>query len=151
MRTITYIIIVILFFITASQAQDTLHSSWQYDSTKGVWYSKANAVVLPDFSYKIDLDMYDRVNEIRAEHGLPPLVRSKEFEASGAEWLKKMHIRHYKLTHDPAFNKAELLTNCSDPITCWMRSTPHRRVLIARKYKKIGIVYLDGDWIARLE
>lgn len=94
---------------------------------------------------------YHRINEIRSEHRLKPLMVSRELELKATRWLDKMHVKFYDLHHDPYAKEAELLTNSSDPVTAWMRSKKHREILLSKKYKKIGIVNVEGDWCARLD
>lgn len=95
--------------------------------------------------------VYEQINQIRKARGLEPLTVSTVLELKGAKWLKKMHEKSDGLFHDMHSHEAELLTDCDDPVMCWMRSRPHRSVLLSKRYKRIGIVYLDGDWCARIK
>lgn len=152
MKHIFYLIIVILFFYAmAAEAQDVLRL---YNDTthRGILYSPDDSVFNPEWM-EIGRDdrLYDRLNEIRKEHGLKPLSQSSALELKAGRWLKKMHVKYYSLTHDRASKEAELLTDCRDPLTCWMRSKAHRNILLSRDYKRIGIVLVEGDWCARLD
>lgn len=94
--------------------------------------------------------IYDRINQIRKEHGLEPFMPSSVLELKAERWLRKMHDKSDGLFHDASSREAELLTDCDDPVLCWMQSKPHRNILLSKDYTKIGIVLVEGDWCARL-
>lgn len=95
--------------------------------------------------------VYEQINQIRKARGLEPLTVSTVLELKGAKWLKKMHEKSDGLFHDMHSREAELLTDCDDPVMCWMRSKAHRKILLSKEYTKIGIVLVEGDWCARLD
>lgn len=124
MKRIIYIVIVILFFYAMAHAQT---------------------------NYQVYQEAYDQVNEFREENGLPPLMRSGVLELKAGHWLTEMHAKYPGLVHDRASKEAELLTDCKQPITCWIESKAHRQILLSRDYERIGIVLVEGDWCARLD
>lgn len=109
------------------------------------------AIARGQTNHRVFQEAYDRVNAIRKEKGLPPLMRSGVLELKAGRWLNEMQEKYPGLTHDRASKEAELLTDCSDPVKCWMDSNPHRKILLSKDYTKIGIVLVNGDWCARLD
>jgi hypothetical protein len=157
MKRIIYIIVVILFFYAmAAEAQiDTIRANsgsiFLGEAMSGTDRSISISIMDPIwFEIGRDDRLYERLNVIRKDHGLKPLSHTSVLELKAARWLKKMHLKYYSLTHDRASKEAELLTDCADPLTCWMRSAAHRKVLLSKEYTKIGIVFVEGDWCARL-
>lgn len=149
------ILIIIMLLLAAIARAQTLNLTVS-DTTdsRGFYYSSDETSLLLNkewWEIARDPRLYDRLNEIRKEHGLKPLSQSSVLELKAGRWLKKMHEKYYSLTHDRASKEAELLTDCRDPLTCWMRSKVHRKILLSKDYTKIGIVLVEGDWCARLD
>lgn len=109
------------------------------------------AIARAQTNHQVFQSAYDQVNQIRKEKGLPPLMRSGVLELKAGRWLNKMHETHSSLTHDRTSKEAELLTDCANPVKCWMESKPHKQILLSKDYTKIGIVLVEGDWCARLD
>ncbi len=132
-------LIILAFGALPCYGQDTIH-----DNTVEEW-------MFPD--YEVHIEHYHRLNKIRKDRRLKKLKRSSELEKRCGNWLKEMHRKHDKLTHadDLQGGETELLTNGYDPITSWMGSRPHRSALLSKRNRKIGIVYVKGDWCARLK
>jgi uncharacterized protein YkwD len=102
------------------------------------------------FISMISFAQVDEINAIRAKHNLPPLESSVKLKISAGIWLSHI-VRHNKgLAHDFDTKYAEILTNSENPVESWMGSTPHRRILLSRKFKKIGISKKNGVVCARL-
>ena len=139
MKRIYFLFIILFLTALACEAQDT----------RGLVLTEWDNPELVEIA--TDQRLYERVNEIRKQHGLKPLSRSSVLELKSGRWLKKMHVKYYGLVHDRASKEAELLTDCRDPLTCWMRSKAHRKILLSKDYTKIGIVLVEGDWCARLD
>lgn len=92
--------------------------------------------------------VYRELNEIRAKKGKKPLLVSVTLEQKSQKWLEKMPSG--RLIHDQWAIDAEVLTAAEDCIRAWMESPTHRKIIMSRRYKEIGIAYLDGAWCARL-
>lgn len=109
------------------------------------------AIARAQTNHQVFQATYDQVNALRKQKGLPPLTRSGVLELKAGRWLNKMHEKYDGLIHDRASKEAELLTDCSSPVYCWINSKPHRRILLSKDYTKIGIVLVGRDWCARLD
>lgn len=102
------------------------------------------------FASLVAFGQIDSLNAIRKRHGLPELKNSVKLQISAKAWL--VHLDHHDrgMVHDFTTKYGEVLTNSVDPLTWWMGSPSHRKVLLGR-WKKIGIAYKNGVYCARLE
>lgn len=94
---------------------------------------------------------YDSLNRIRVEKGLYPLRRSAVLEIRARTWLGVLHNNQMGMVHDNETDDGEVLTDSYDYLTWWMDSPAHRRVLLSKHFKKIGVSELNGVWCARLD
>lgn len=80
------------------------------------------------------------------------IVRDSSLEKESEAYLRKM-LKMYngKLVHDKFTTRYEVITTCDDALECWMDSKPHRKILMRRRVKKIGVAFVDGYALARLK
>jgi hypothetical protein len=93
---------------------------------------------------------YDSLNTIREKSFLPPLKRSLYLEIKSENWLSFLYRHDLGLVHDNTTHDGEVLTNADDYLTAWIKSPSHRRIILGRKWKRIGIGYKNGVVCARL-
>ncbi len=93
---------------------------------------------------------YDSLNHIRQEHGLPALRSSMLLESKAANWLEFLDRYDLGMVHDNDTMDGEVLTNAYDYLAWWMYSPSHRRVLLSRRFTKIGLASRGGELCARL-
>lgn len=93
----------------------------------------------------------DSINYIRAQHGLPPLKESLKLQISAKNWLINLERHDRGMVHDFSTRYGEVLTNSVYPTRWWMGSPSHRRVLLGRRWTRIGIAKKNGVYCARLE
>jgi uncharacterized protein YkwD len=93
-------------------------------------------------------DFYGRLNRVRIENNLPPLEVDKKLQRQSAKWLE--HISQYPgLVHDTNVN--EVLCENVEPLQAWLASKGHRRILLSKKFTKIGLAKNGNRYCARLK
>ncbi len=97
---------------------------------------------------------YEQINAERKRHHLKPLKPSVDLEDESQAWLTVM-IKKYngKLVHGPLKAKSykgEVLGIGDEPFEQWMNSPMHKKVLLDKKFRYIGIAFEDGKACARL-
>lgn len=93
-------------------------------------------------------DFYDRLNALRKKRLMRPLKVDEKLEAEVKRWLI---VADGRVMHDWKTFRAEVVTNCLDPLECWMESKPHKRIIMKRKYRYIGFYVVKGVAGARLK
>ena len=62
-----------------------------------------------------------------------------------------MHKNGPELKHDKIKKQAEVLCrNCDDLLESWMKSPPHKAILLSDEYNQIGLAIVNRDACARL-
>lgn len=104
-----------------------------------------------DKEYEAELQnqFYIELNIIRAEHNISPLEVDHNLEKKSKQWLKKMHKNYLGLAHEHDGN-AEVLARGYDCLKQWLNSPAHRKIILDRRYKKIGVAFNINDSCAKL-
>lgn len=105
---------------------------------------------LTSFGQMSKNQFYDSLNHIRLVQGLPALRSSAVLEIKASNWLDFLHRHDLGMVHDNETMDGEVLTNAYDYLAWWMESPAHRRVLMSRRFTKIGISFKNGVACARL-
>lgn len=98
--------------------------------------------------------LYDQLNSERVSHIRMPIKRDSVLEQQATEWLHIMQQKyHGKLVHGPIrlLSKFEVLTTSADPIEAWMNSKSHRKAILSRRVRRVGIAEVNGVYCARLK
>lgn len=97
-------------------------------------------------SEKSKAEVYQEINQYRAEHGLPALEVSKSLERCADVYAFKLHsIYSDQLRHDQAWVnsqkrlRSELLAYADDPITAWTKSYRHNNLLLSTRFTSMGL------------
>lgn len=97
-------------------------------------------------------EFYRKLNTIRKNNFKRKINRDLSLEKESESYLRKMLLLYKgKLVHDKFTTRYEVITTCDDALECWMDSKPHRRILMRRRVKKIGVAFVDGYALARLK
>lgn len=99
-------------------------------------------------------DPYREINRARVRHFRMPIKRDTALEKQATEWLQNMQAKYRgSLMHGSIRRKAkfEVLTTSDHPIDAWMNSKSHRKALLSRRVRGIGIVQVNGVYCARLK
>lgn len=94
------------------------------------------------------------INGERKEAGTAAVARYPGMDAYAQDWADEM-ARADLLVHSPHNPyRAEVIAVGTDGMTAtqavdvWMKSPPHREIILSSAYTKIGIGYADGYWCA---
>lgn len=97
-------------------------------------------------------EFYRNLNSIRRSRLKCNIIADTVLEKEASEYLDRMlRIYNGKLVHDKFTTRYEVITSCDNALNCWIDSKPHRKILLSRKVKKIGVAFIDGYALARLK
>lgn len=109
-------------------------------------------------------ELYQLVNEERAQQGLPALVRNSKLEQAAFKKAQDMFAKNYWAHYAPdgsttpwqfilatgynykyaGENLAKDFNTSTSVVTAWMASASHRANLVSTNYKDIGVVAVNG-------
>lgn len=92
------------------------------------------------------------LNGARSDAGSPMVARYPGMDAYAQDWADEM-ARADTLVHSPhSPYSAEVIASgaegASAAIRLWMLSPPHRVIILDPDYRRVGIGYNDGYWVA---
>lgn len=93
-------------------------------------------------------DFYHQLNAYRKAHGRRELNIDPTLETQSLQQLHK--IKKIGLVHGSTKGiiGEVIAKNCD--LECWIKSKPHRNILLSRKATRIGFKSVDGIAVARL-
>lgn len=100
-------------------------------------------------------DVYQSVNEYRANHGLQPLQISEKLERSSEFYAMRVNIFQKKERHDKAWlnrhkDSGELLGVTYRPVDGWKESYTHSKMLRSKRYAYMGLGRSGDTYVLRL-
>jgi hypothetical protein len=97
--------------------------------------------------------LLDQVNDFRSKQLTAPtnLKLDKSLCRGSKRHVKKMIKAGGKLFHDYTVNQYEVVTNCDDPLNCFINSKPHRKILLTKGLVRIGYYSEGGITCIRLD
>lgn len=92
-------------------------------------------------------DFYSDLNQIRKKRGL----RSLSVDSSLVKSCERLLIRNKgMLVHSVTTYGEVLAKNTDDVLQAWLDSKPHRKTLLKKRYRYIGMAKKDECYCARL-
>jgi uncharacterized protein YkwD len=103
-------------------------------------------------------EVYQEINQYRAEHGLQALEISKSLERSADVYAFKLHsVYSDQLRHDQAwvnrhkYLRSELLAYADDPFIAWTKSYRHNNLLLSTRFSSMGLgINKAGGYVLRV-
>lgn len=130
----------------------TPHIAWQQEAEKLAEQKKAEQevaveshkpeVVYAPPQYTANSPFVNRLNEIRTKNGLKPLIENDSLNQSAQGWSAEMARSGYRHSD---FGWEAIAYSCglfTDPLTAWMNSSGHRRILMG-DFTYIGYGMVD--------
>ncbi len=152
--------------LVPAYADDPLPAAGQSTQNSDSASLSATALTSELPSGTVQRQLFDRINAIRAEHGLPAFKYSLKLEiaaqthvmdmqrndlrshrgSDGSMYYERLVAAGYK-TADRWGTANETIgwgNNLDRQVTWWMNSTVHRNIILSSRYTEIGIGY-SGD------
>lgn len=107
---------------------------------------------------KSKTEIYQEINQYRAEHGLPAMEISRSLERSADTYAFKLHTFYSdQLKHDQAwvnrqrYLRSELLAYAEDPFIAWTKSYRHNNLLLSKRFTSMGLgINKAGGYVLRV-